>query len=351
MSYQIVGTEPELAQRLLQVIDAATVVVWDDNFALLNSDFFERTSSRGLHYRVKNPEQFKSFEALATEWTPLLEKMQQHSPSPKAFVAIGGGALSDGVGLLAALWRRGQPWSIVPTTWIAALDAAHGGKTALNFKAKNQLGVFHDPQKVWICPKLMTTLPPLEAWHAAGELHKIACLSAGQSWVSDYLQELNHVGELTVQDLLARFMQQAIDYKCSVVKEDPRETLGKRECLNFGHTAGHLIEAALKWPHGYSILRGIELALHLSRRTNAEPEFQNLLSVLSLATKDLISKHPWGARGVQISEQKFLQLLAQDKKKGWVLLHPVHGFVLTPIDTDDVLASAKEISWHIVPST
>jgi 3-dehydroquinate synthase len=351
VSYQIVGCEVQLAEHLVKTITPSTVVVWDEQFAALNQGFYKRLAGCGLHYRVKNPEQFKSFETLTTEWSPLLELMQQLFPAPQSFMAIGGGALSDAVGLLAALWRRGRPWVGVPTTWIAVLDAAHGGKTALNFNAKNQLGVFHNPQKVWICPKLMSTLPALEAWHAVGELHKIACLSSGQPWVTEYLSKISEPSTTDVNELLADFMQQAIDYKYAVLEQDPREVLGKRVCLNFGHTAGHVIESALGWPHGYSVLRGIELALHLSRRVDPDFEFQNLINKLDCATKDLIAKHPWAARNMQISKNKFLKLLAQDKKSGWVLLHPKHGFAQTPLDTDEVLKGAGEIKWQIQSST
>ncbi|MDD4976669.1 MAG: 3-dehydroquinate synthase, partial [Bacteriovorax sp.] len=153
-------------------------------------------------------------------------------------VAIGGGAVSDFAGFIAATILRGISWSIVPTTLLAMVDASIGGKVAINSKSgKNLIGAYHMPTNVWICPKFINTLPETEKNSGMGEVLKYCFL--------DY----------TIYDLAIKKapIEQIIDacaeFKQKLTTEDFKET-GIRRILNLGHSFGHALEFIYNLPHG-----------------------------------------------------------------------------------------------------
>lgn len=325
-----VGTEQSLSSSLLSSVIPTTVMtsaeksqlllIWDATVVRENPSLQSSLSSHSRSIEIEDPEGFKSFESLSQNWKIILEELSEME-TPH-IVAIGGGALSDGVGTLASLWKRGCSWSIVPTTWLSAIDAAHGGKTALNFMGKNQLGSFHPPQNIFIDTKCMESLPEIEAWHAVGELHKTALLSP--SHLNAYWTDLEATKDLDAVALLRKHFQDAIAYKYSVVEKDPFEKEGLRRILNLGHTLGHILEKSESWPHGYAVLRGLSFSLFLSHTQFGE---HSDLKKLKDRTDRLIQTHPWKRKPIQTSEEEFLRLLRKDKKsstqnhsKEWILI-------------------------------
>ena len=177
-------------------------------------------------------------------------------------VAMGGGAVTDVAGFAAATFRRGLAWIAVPTTLVGQVDAAIGGKTAIDVAAKNDVGAFHLPEAVVADPALLGTLPARE-WSAGfAEVVKTALLAGGRLW------ELVRgwppgPGESTARTELVRL---AAAYKARVVGEDPTEQ-GLRAVLNLGHTIGHGVEAAAGFGtllHGEAVAIGLMAALRLS---------------------------------------------------------------------------------------
>ncbi len=173
-------------------------------------------------------------------------------------VAIGGGAVSDAAGFLAATFMRGLPWVAVPTTLLSMVDAALGGKTAVNLpRAKNAVGAFHPPLAVLADPRALRTLPSRELRSGLGEVVKYALL------------ETALLGRVTAAGagcpdtaLLAECMRA----KLKVVEADPSER-GVRALLNLGHTFGHGVEAAgqfERYTHGESVALGLVFAFRLA---------------------------------------------------------------------------------------
>jgi 3-dehydroquinate synthase len=187
-----------------------------------------------------------------------------------ALVALGGGVTGDLTGFVASLFMRGVPFIQVPTTLLAMVDAAIGGKTAINLKeGKNLLGTFHQPCLVATDPEFLNTLPPKERLNGLAEV-----LKHGFIRDPDLLTRLEAVRPRLFRDqeLLADIIHRAQAIKAAVVCADEREA-DLRRILNFGHTLGHALEAASRFrlPHGQAVAWGMLAALDLSRRLTGLP--------------------------------------------------------------------------------
>lgn len=160
-------------------------------------------------------------------------------------IAIGGGALSDLVGFVASTIYRGISWSVVPTTILAMVDAAIGGKTGIDTDlGKNLIGSFHHPDHIYLYSEFIETLPESEQLSGKGEIVKYALLSRP---IFDRIMDGSDFGLI---------MDHCASYKAEVVKKDPEEA-GLRKILNLGHTFGHGYEKITKQPHGICVLWGL----------------------------------------------------------------------------------------------
>jgi shikimate kinase / 3-dehydroquinate synthase len=165
-------------------------------------------------------------------------------------VAVGGGATTDVAGFAAATYLRGVPWVAVPSTLVGQVDAAIGGKTAIDLpEGKNLVGAFHWPVRTVIDAALLETLPEAELLNGRAELVKTALL-AGEDW-----------WELPPAEAVRR----CAAFKAAVCLRDPHDR-GDRNQLNLGHTFAHALEAAADFdlPHGRAVALGLLAALRLS---------------------------------------------------------------------------------------
>ncbi len=167
-------------------------------------------------------------------------------------VALGGGSLTDAAGFAAATYLRGCSWVPVPTTLVGQVDAAIGGKTAIDIpEGKNLVGAFHWPVRTVIDPALLETLPAAERLNGMAEVVKTGLLAGDSLW------------ELPDAELVRR----CAAFKSAVCLRDPRDE-GPRHVLNLGHTFAHALEAAAGYtlPHGRAVALGLLAALRLSGR-------------------------------------------------------------------------------------
>jgi 3-dehydroquinate synthetase len=184
-------------------------------------------------------------------------------------VALGGGAVSDAAGFLAATFMRGIPWVAVPTTLLAMVDAAIGGKTAVNLpQAKNAVGAFHPPEAVLADPAALETLPGRELTSGKGEVLKYGALQYG---LLPVFADACAAGRGTARSparLDPTVIATCARMKVDVVEADPTER-GPRKLLNLGHTFGHGVEAAGRfslYTHGEAVAVGLAFAFRLARR-------------------------------------------------------------------------------------
>jgi 3-dehydroquinate synthase len=183
-------------------------------------------------------------------------------------LGLGGGAVGDLAGFVAATYMRGLNFVTLPTTILAQVDASVGGKTAIDHpKAKNLIGAFHQPRLVIVDPAVVRTLPDREFRSGLAEVvkHGIVLERA-------YFDEVERDRDrLLGRDLpvLERIIGGSCRLKAAVIERDPEEKSDLRFALNYGHTVGHALEAATgftRWTHGEAVALGIVAEARLARR-------------------------------------------------------------------------------------
>ncbi len=182
-------------------------------------------------------------------------------------ITLGGGVVGDIGGFAAAAYQRGIRFLQVPTTLLAQVDSAVGGKTGVNHPdGKNLIGAFHQPSAVLIDTDTLVTLPDRELSAGLAEVVKYGLIMDPEffAWLE------NHSGDLLARDstVLHHAIQRCCRLKAEIVAEDERE-VGRRALLNLGHTFGHAIERCLgygEWLHGEAVAAGICLAAEFSAR-------------------------------------------------------------------------------------
>jgi shikimate kinase/3-dehydroquinate synthase len=186
-----------------------------------------------------------------------------------AVAAFGGGVVGDLAGLCAALYQRGVPVVQLPTTLVAQVDSAYGGKTGVDLpEAKNYVGVFHQPAAVFTDPDLLSTLPVADLRAGFAEVIKTALIAGGELWRQVLaLQPIDRALAGSPEEV-DRVIERCLRTKLAIVAADEREH-GLRAVLNLGHTFGHALEAATgygAYRHGEAVALGILVALRLSER-------------------------------------------------------------------------------------
>lgn len=271
--------------------------------------------------------------------------LARRSTRPLTIVAVGGGSVGDAVGFLAStLWRGVALWH-VPTTLLAMVDSAHGGKTAVNLgHAKNQLGTFYLADRVCIVDEVLAALPLKQRQDGLAELFKAL-------WLGD-AQALGLVDEVTSQALahapyeqigpaLIALLKRAVAVKYDVVAQDPHETKGIRTWLNLGHTAAHALELSLGLTHGHAVAWGMMAASYISEAQASMPAAQAERWRAHL--EPLLSG--LGELEARMSWSQFEALVLRDKKRvGGKLRSVLLAEGGQPVVTDQVSAA----QWYEV---
>ena len=180
-------------------------------------------------------------------------------------VGLGGGAITDLAGFVAANWLRGVRVVQVPTTLLAMVDAAVGGKTGINTAAgKNLVGAFHEPAAVLVDLAYLQTLPPVELVAGMAEVVKAGFIA--DPVILDRIEADPAAALDPSGPVLAELVARAIRVKADVVAADLRES-HLREVLNYGHTLGHALELreGYRWRHGAAVSVGMVFAAELAR--------------------------------------------------------------------------------------
>jgi 3-dehydroquinate synthase len=217
-----------------------------------------------LVIEVDDGEEHKSLATLSTTWDRLLESgIERGTP----LVALGGGVIGDLGGFAAATLLRGLPVVQLPTTLLAQVDAAIGGKTGINHpRGKNLIGAFHQPRFVLADVDTLATLPRRELVAGLAEVIKYGVIGDADLF-ADIERRLDDLLRLD-RDLLVRVVATSCRQKAAVVSGDEREVTGLRATLNFGHTVGHAIEAVTdyrRFLHGEAVAIGMVAAASVSR--------------------------------------------------------------------------------------
>ena len=287
------------------------LVLTDTNVAPLYLDA-AKTSLKNAGFRVSDivvpaGEEAKAVAVAAEVWNAMA---QLGLTRDAAVVALGGGVVGDLAGFVASTYMRGIAFVQVPTTLLAMVDSSVGGKTGVNLEAgKNLVGTFKQPAYVCASTEVLATLDGREWACGCAEIAKSSVIDSDEF----FFWLLEHADELAARDsaVVAEAIARSVVFKANVVAEDKTESRGVRECLNYGHTLGHAIEALAGYgvySHGAAVAEGMRFAARLGQRLCGTPaEFtatqDELLDALGLPAL------AWSA-----APEEMLAAMKRDKK-------------------------------------
>lgn len=287
-----------------------------------------------LAYPVTAGEELKSLKKFSFHTEQIFKKWKMAQRGSAIYV-MGGGTLGDFGGFFASVFKRGCPLIHIPTTWLAAMDSAHGGKNGINIQnSKNQLGTIYPAMKIFLVKSILTSQPLIRAEEAAGEALKIALLDSATLWKKVSTQST------LLPPQLWKLLPDLIDAKMKVVQQDWLETLGLRANLNLGHSLGHVIESEMKWPHGKAIFYGLCFDLIFSYRKGFLKEKAFLQIISAPLMKSLFQSQEYLSL-LRLSLPQVQEKLFQDKKMKYRRIHQT--FVINPGDCKGITLSASEI--------
>lgn len=291
-------------------------------------------------YGVLAGESLKDLSAFPKHLEAISKRAGGMASRRMTILVVGGGSVGDFGGFVASVFKRGVRLIHLPTTWLAAIDSAHGGKTALNVGgAKNQIGTFYPSESVYLVKSFLMAQPPERALEAMGEALKMMILKGPSVFPARAYQ--GHPAEA-----LWVALPKLIQGKMSIVTKDPLEKTGLRHLLNLGHTYGHVIEAELKMPHGLAVAYGLIFAMIYSR----------FLRDCSARDLENIFRHPaWRAflpsafhqRSLSIAPARVRALLLKDKKRTreerlrFVFVKRMGKPVIREVSVDEIVAEVQ----------
>lgn len=248
----------------------------------------------------------KNIDSLTFIWQVLSQKgATRHS----LLLNLGGGMITDIGGFAASTFKRGMDFVNLPTTLLACVDAAQGGKTGINFNGlKNEIGVFSPAKEIVVCPFFFQSLDRQNLASGYAEMLKHGLLSDQEHWLEVLRLDLSDCCRPEFGSILLRSMQ----VKTAIVAQDPTEK-GLRKSLNLGHTVGHAFES---WTHeqsqpvlhGYAVAWGLVCELYLSMRLLGFPKdtFQQTIYQI----KDVFGALPFSCKDYPALTEK----MHHDKK-------------------------------------
>lgn len=289
-------------------------------------------------YTVPPGEASKSLETASRIYDWLLERKAERGHT---IVAVGGGMVTDLAGYVAATFARGVPLVHVPTSLLAMVDAAIGGKVGVNHpRAKNMIGAFYQPRLVLVDVATLRTLPAREYFSGWAEVVKHAFI-ADADLLAFLEANAEHVLKLE-PDATTEAIRRSVAIKARVVGEDEREETGVRTTLNYGHTLAHAIETATEYGrflHGEAVAVGMMAAAGISARLGMiSPEIVE-------RQQRLLERYKLPVRAEGIDRVRTVAAMALDKKvRGkrmqWVLLEGIGRPVLRDDVPPDVVEEA-----------
>ncbi|MBQ9043601.1 MAG: 3-dehydroquinate synthase [Eggerthellaceae bacterium] len=261
-------------------------------------------------------------------------------------VALGGGVVGDLAGFVASTYMRGVPVVQVPTTLLAMVDSSVGGKTAVNLaEGKNLVGTFFQPSFVCADTDTLATLPEREWRCGCAEVAKSAVIDSDDF----FFWMLEHAQAMAERDdaVAAEAIQRCVVFKAGVVARDKTESAGVRECLNYGHTLGHAIEACTGYgtfSHGAAVAEGMRFAVRLA--ADVLEESREAISEFAEAQADLLDTLGLAPLDYDATPEDLLTAMKRDKKtRGgevrFVLARDIANWEIVPVSDEAILQALR----------
>ena len=254
-------------------------------------------------------------------------------------IGVGGGVVTDITGYVAAVYMRGIQFGLVPTSILAMVDAAIGGKNGIDVGVyKNMVGTIRQPAFIFYDYSFLQTLPVNEWVNGFAEVIKHACIK--NVVLFTMLERYSLHDFQTDETLVAELVEKNVKIKSTVVTADEFEK-GERKLLNFGHTIGHAIENLHQLPHGHAISIGMAAACNLSEKMNGL-HFEEAKKIINLLARYHLPVD------IDTDHEKVFEVLKMDKKRtaaeiDFILLNKIGEAVIKPIALEKLHQHLKEI--------
>lgn len=318
-------------RNIFYVVDSKVDKHWGEK---IRAGMFDE-SKKIFYYTLKASEKAKQVSAVLDIAANLVSSGFGRDT---VLVSVGGGVTGDIAGFAASVYMRGIKWINIPTTLLAMVDAAIGGKTGVNFEDyKNMIGTFRQPDCLIIDPSFLSTLPEKDYKSGFGEVIKYALLINEEFFgaVKEYSETLRGMKDKDINDLI----EVCITFKASVVSSDEKEG-GIRKILNLGHTTAHALETAtgFKVTHGEAVVFGLIVMLLISYQkgfinTNKFNEYLSLLE--SYKPFSIRNADPAQLLSAMYKDKKLL-----DGKINFVLMiSPGTLIIDTPVEEQLIISS------------
>ena len=278
-------------------------------------------------FEIEINESTKDLNTIQKIWKIMFSESLDRSSK---IIGIGGGVLSDLVGFATSTFKRGANLSLVPSTFLGMVDAAHGGKTGFNNEfGKNQIGTFFIPEKIFICTEFLDSLSDIEINNGIIESLKAGFLGDKEIIEMIYQDKLNNLEEI---------IKKSIQVKYNILKNDLHES-NERMFLNLGHTIGHLIEKDSNYSisHGQAVgigmLKGFEISeIKFNLNSSIRDEFKSFLNKQSMKTEYSFNSN----------QSELKEIISNDKKVTsdvvkFVLIKNIQEPVLIDFSINDLL--------------
>jgi len=277
---QLAQLRPDGSPSVFVITNAAVRKHWGSVLA----DSLNHAKLQFHKLEMGDGERYKTMATVEELATRLVERGADRR---SLLVAFGGGVVGDVAGFLASIYMRGLDFVQIPTTFLAQVDAAIGGKTGVDLAAgKNLLGTFHQPRLVLIDPGVLATLPERE--YRAGLHEALKCGVIRNPQIFDFMEKEREAILRRDPAALEWLIAECVEVKAAVVAADERES-GLRRILNFGHTIGHALEAETSYKqylHGEAVAWGMVAASMIGvglQKTDAKIARRIISTVLAYA--------------------------------------------------------------------
>ncbi|NND81596.1 MAG: 3-dehydroquinate synthase [Gammaproteobacteria bacterium] len=321
------------------------VVLTQQAIADLYQPLIDRLSEQGFKIDtivVPGDESAKHISQAEQVWSRMVELGCDRS---SVLLAMGGGVVGDLGGFVAATYMRGIAFIQLPTTLLAMIDSAIGGKTAVNLAAgKNLVGAIYQPKTVLVDPGFLDTLPRRNVISSLAEAIKYG-LIRDTSIFDSFVARFEDLVNLADEDLLSEIITKSCRIKAQIVSNDQFEH-GERRLLNYGHTIGHAFETIQQYGglyHGEAVMYGMQCANLISHK-------KGLLSTAEFeAAQKLLQRFELPALG-RVAADEVLKVVAHDKKNingklNFILLEGIGNAVVnTEVTADDIVDSLSAVA-------
>lgn len=269
----------------------------------------------------------------------IAELIEMEAGKDSFLFGVGGGVVTDITGYVAAVYLRGVQFALAPSSILAMVDAAIGGKNGVDVGVyKNMVGTIRQPEFIIYDYSFLQTLPVKEWVNGFAEIIKHACLKDAMLFAM--LERLTLHEFQSDITLVAELIEKNVAIKNAIVTNDEFET-GERKLLNFGHTIGHAIENLHGIPHGHAVSIGMVAACNLSEQLNGL-HFEDAKKVILLLTRYHLPVD------IETDHEKVFEVLKMDKKReraeiNFILLNKIGDASIKPIALSDLHQHLKEI--------